>query len=78
VGCYLEAQERQFAPKYMEYPVVERRVSGHLISLELFDSRPLNLHLFDLVSVVYITFCCSFVLCLIFMSKLKSSSKHLN
>jgi hypothetical protein len=33
--------------------------SGRLISLELFDSRPLNLHLLDLVFVVYIT-CCSF------------------
>jgi hypothetical protein len=30
-----------------------------VISLELFDSRPLNLHLLDLVLVVYIT-CCSF------------------
>jgi hypothetical protein len=39
-----------------------------LISLELFDSIPLNLHLLDLVCVVYITFCCSFVLCLTFKS----------
>jgi hypothetical protein len=39
-----------------------------LISLELLDSRLLNLHLLDLVCVVYITFCCSFVLCLIFRS----------
>jgi hypothetical protein len=31
-----------------------------LISLELFDSRPLNLYLLDLVLVVYITCCCSF------------------
>jgi hypothetical protein len=31
-----------------------------LISLELFDSRPLHLHLLDLVLVVYITCCCSF------------------
>jgi len=31
-----------------------------LISLELFDSRPLNLHLLNLVRIVYITFCCSF------------------
>jgi hypothetical protein len=39
-----------------------------VISLELFDSRPFNLHLLDLVCVVHITFCCSFVLCLIFRS----------
>jgi hypothetical protein len=39
-----------------------------VISLELFDSRSLNLHLLDLVCVVYITFCCSFVLSLIFRS----------
>jgi hypothetical protein len=39
-----------------------------VISFELFDSRPFNLHLLDLVCVVYITFCCSFVLCLIFKS----------
>jgi hypothetical protein len=31
-----------------------------LISLELFDSRLLNLYLLDLVLVVYITCCCSF------------------
>jgi hypothetical protein len=31
-----------------------------MISLELFDSRPLNLHLLDLVLVVYIKCCCSF------------------
>jgi hypothetical protein len=31
-----------------------------VISLELFDSRPLYLHLLDLVRIVYITFCCSF------------------
>jgi hypothetical protein len=34
--------------------------SGKLISLELFDSRPLYLHLLDLVCIVYITFCRSF------------------
>jgi hypothetical protein len=39
-----------------------------MISLELFNSKPLNLHLLDLVCVVYITFCCSFVLSLIFRS----------
>jgi hypothetical protein len=31
-----------------------------VISLELFDSRPLYLHLLDLVRIVYITFCRSF------------------
>jgi hypothetical protein len=34
-----------------------------LISLELFNSRTINLHLLYLVCVVYITFCCSFLLC---------------
>jgi ABC-type branched-subunit amino acid transport system permease subunit len=32
-----------------------------VISLEIFYSRPLNLHLLYLVCVVNITFCCSFV-----------------
>jgi hypothetical protein len=41
---------------------------GHLISLELFDSRPLNLHLFYLVCVVNIIFCV--VLCFILFSGL--------
>jgi len=31
-----------------------------MISLELFDSRPLYLHLLDIVCIVYITFCRSF------------------
>jgi hypothetical protein len=31
-----------------------------MISLELLDSRPLYLHLLDLVRIVYITFCRSF------------------
>jgi hypothetical protein len=34
--------------------------SPPVISLELFDSRPLYLHLLDLVCIVYITFCRSF------------------
>jgi hypothetical protein len=44
------------------------RKDWSLISFELFDSRPFNLHLLDLVCVVHITFCCSFGLCLIFRS----------
>jgi hypothetical protein len=48
--------------------VKRKTTPGQLISLELFDSKPLNLHLLDLVRIVYIMFCCSFVLCLIFMS----------
>jgi hypothetical protein len=39
-----------------------------VISLELFDSRPLYLHLLDLVCVVYITFCYVLVFSLIFRS----------
>jgi hypothetical protein len=48
--------------------IVDRAIGRVMISLQLFDSRPLNLYLLDLVCVVYITFCCSFVLCLIFRS----------
>jgi hypothetical protein len=36
------------------------KVCKNMISLELFDSRPLYLHLLDLVRIVYITFCRSF------------------
>jgi hypothetical protein len=39
-----------------------------VITLEIFYSRLLNLHLLYLVCVVNITFCCSFVFCLIFRS----------
>jgi len=51
-----------------EFEQLFKEPHGLLISLELFDSRPLKLHLLDLVRIVYITFCCSFVLCLIFRS----------
>lgn len=39
-----------------------------VISFELFDSRPIYLHLLDLVCVVYITFCYVLVFSLIFRS----------
>jgi hypothetical protein len=39
-----------------------------VISLELFDSRPLKLYLLYLVCVVNIIFCCVLVFCLIFRS----------
>jgi hypothetical protein len=48
--------------------VEEGRLARVLISLELFDSRPLNLHLLDLVCVVNITFCSVLVFYLIFRS----------
>lgn len=54
-----------------EDKVTARRVkiqAARLISLELFDSRPLYLHLLDLVCVVYITFCYVLVFSLIFRS----------
>jgi hypothetical protein len=43
-------------------------VARRVISLELFDSRPLNLHLLYLVCVVNIIFCV--VLCFILFSGL--------
>lgn len=43
-----------------------KTLKKQLISLEIFYSRPLNLHLLYLVCVVNIIFCCSFVFCLIF------------
>jgi hypothetical protein len=43
------------------------RSCGIVISLELFDSRPLNLHLLDLVLVVYIMCCCIFCVFFLFL-----------
>jgi hypothetical protein len=45
-----------------------KNILRQMISLELFYSRPLNLHLLCLVCVVNIIFCCVLVFCLIFRS----------